>query len=82
MLFMAILILPILATELFWAEEVAVRSGLRLALDLGTAVIWLAFCVEFIVMSTLAPKKLVYLARNWINLAIIVMPFLAFLRGP
>jgi len=81
MLFMAILILPILAAELFWAEEVAGHAGVRLALDLGTAVIWLAFCVEFIVMSTLAPKKLVYLARNWINLAIIVMPFLAFLRG-
>ncbi len=81
MLFMAILILPILAAELFWAEQVARHATVHLALDLGTAVIWLAFCVEFIVMSTLAPKKLVYLARNWINLAIIVMPFLAFLRG-
>jgi hypothetical protein len=81
MLFMAVLILPILAAELFFAEEVASRPGVRLALDLGTAMIWLAFCVEFIVMSTLAPRKLVYLARNWINLAIILMPFLAFLRG-
>jgi voltage-gated potassium channel len=78
---MAVLILPILAAELFWTEQVASHAPVRLALDLGTVVIWLAFCVEFIVMSTLAPKKLAYLARNWINLAIIVMPFLAFLRG-
>jgi len=81
MLFMAVLILPILAAEFFLAEDLADPSGLRLALDLGTVLIWLAFCVEFIVMSTLAPKKLSYLVRNWINLAIIVMPFLAFLRG-
>jgi len=81
MLLMAVLILPILAAELFFAEEVAQRPRVRLALDIGTAVIWLAFCVELIVMSTLAPKKLSYLARNWVNLAIILMPFLAFLRG-
>lgn len=81
MLFMAVLILPILAAELFWTELVAGHGGVRLALDLGTALIWLAFCVEFIVMSTVAPKKLVYMARNWINLAIILMPFLAFLRS-
>jgi len=81
MLFMAVLILPILAVELFWANWVAEHAIVRLILDLGTAAIWIAFCVEFIVMTTLAPKKLAYIARNWINLAIIVMPFLAFLRG-
>lgn len=81
MLFIAVLILPVLAGELFWAEEVAARPPLRLALDLGTALIWLAFCVEFIVMSTVAPNKLAYIAHNWVNLAIIALPFLAFLRG-
>jgi len=81
MLVMAILILPILAAELFLAKALAEHPGVRLALDLGTALIWLAFCVELIVMSTLASKKLPYLARNWINLAIVVLPFLAFLRG-
>lgn len=81
MLFMAVLILPILAVELFWADLVAEHPGIRLFLDLGSMAIWIAFCIEFIVMVTLAPKKLVYMARNWINLAIIVLPFLAFLRG-
>lgn len=81
MLFIAVLILPVLAGELFWADEVDASPGLRLALDLGTALIWISFCVEFIVMSTVAPNKLAYVARNWINVAIILLPFLAFLRG-
>jgi voltage-gated potassium channel len=43
--------------------------------------IWLAFATEFVVMSAVADKKLTYLARHWINLAIILLPLLAFLRG-
>jgi hypothetical protein len=81
MLCIAVLILPVLAGELFWAEEVQANPGLRIALDLATAIIWIAFCVEFIVMSTVAPKKLAYITHNWVNLVIIVLPFLAFLRG-
>lgn len=81
MLFMALLILPILAVELFWAEQAKAYRAVTIALDLGTALIWLAFTVEFIVMSTVAQKKLKYVVRHWINLAIILLPFLAFVRG-
>jgi len=81
MLFVALMILPILGIEFFWAKYVAELPSLALALDLGTAVIWLAFAGEFIVMSALAENKLVYVARHWINLAIILLPFLAFLRS-
>jgi len=81
MLLVALMILPILAIEFFWAKYVEALPSLALALDLGTAVIWLAFAAEFIVMSALAENKLVYVAKHWINLAIILLPFLAFLRG-
>ncbi len=81
MLFIALLILPILAVELFWAKQVQAYPVIGVALDLGTALIWLAFAVEFIVMSTVARKKLVYVVKHWINLAIILLPFLAFVRG-
>ncbi len=81
MLFMALLILPILAVELFWARQVQAYPVIAVALDLGTALIWLAFAVEFIVMSTVAQKKLTYVVQHWINLAIILLPLLAFLRG-
>jgi hypothetical protein len=81
MLLMALLILPILAVELFWSELVENSLGVALALDLGTALIWLAFTVEFIVMSTVAQKKLHYVLRHWVNLAVILLPLLAFVRG-
>jgi voltage-gated potassium channel len=81
MLFMALLILPILGVEVFWSPYVEAYPQLGLALDLGTATIWLAFVTEFVVMSTVAEKKLRYMATHWLNLAIIVLPFLAFLRG-
>jgi hypothetical protein len=81
MLFIALMILPILAVEIFWSEYVALYPPLELALDLGTATIWFSFAVELIVMSALAEKKLLYLARHWLNLAIVLLPFMAFLRG-
>ncbi len=81
MLFMALLILPILAVELFWARQVQAYPIIAVALDLGTAMIWLAFAVEFIVMSTVSQKRLIYIVQHWINLAIILLPLLAFLRG-
>ncbi len=81
MLFMAMMILPILGIELFWADYVQQSTDLALALDLGTAAIWLAFTIEFILMSAVAEAKLYYVAKHWINLAIILLPFLAFLRG-
>lgn len=81
MLFIAFMILPILAVELFWWEYVNLYPGLKLFLDLGTATIWFAFTVEFIVMSALAENKLFYIAKHWINLLIILVPFLAFMRG-
>jgi voltage-gated potassium channel len=81
MLFIALLILPILAIEFIWSQRVASSPALALALDLGTASIWIAFAAEFIIMSAVAEKKFHYLLRHWINLAIILLPLLAFLRG-
>ena len=81
MLLIAMLILPILAIEFVFGQKVASSPALALALDLGTASIWIAFAAEFIIMSALAEKKLHYLLRHWINLAIILLPLLAFLRG-
>jgi len=81
MLLIALLILPILAIELFGAKTLPEYPTLGLLLDVGTSVIWLAFAFEFILMSAIAEAKLTYLAKNWINLAIVVLPLIAFLRG-
>lgn len=81
MLCMATLILPILAVEHLWSDEVERYPALALGLDLGTSLIWLAFAIEFIIMSAVAEKKWLYVARHWVNLLIILLPYLSFLRG-
>lgn len=80
MLLIATLILPILAIESFAANQVARYPELKLVLDIGTAVIWLAFAFELVIMSSVAEKRLPYLVKNWINLIIVLLPLLAFLR--
>ncbi|MCP4199048.1 MAG: hypothetical protein GY762_18030 [Proteobacteria bacterium] len=81
MLLMALLILPILAVEIFWAKQAQSYPAIMIALDSCIVLIWLAFTIEFIVMSTVAKNKLTYVVRHWINLVIILLPLLAFLRG-
>ena len=46
-----------------------------------TALIWFSFALEFILMVSLAEKKLDFCKRNWINIVIILLPLLAFLRS-
>lgn len=81
MLLITLLILPILAIELFGAEYLPEYPTLALLRDVGTSTIWLAFAFEFILMSAIAEAKLPYLAKNWVNLVIILLPMIAFLRG-
>ena len=81
MLGIALLILPVLGVEFLMKEQVARYTGLRVALHLSTGTIWLAFAAEFIVMISVAEKKLAYLKKHWIDLAIILLPFFAFLRS-
>lgn len=80
MLAVTLLVLPLLAVELFlgtWLEQhlwaAVVIHGL-------TAGVWFAFALEFIIMLALAEKKLAYCKLHWINIAIIVLPLIAFLR--
>lgn len=81
MLFIALLILPILAIEILGAKYIPLHPQVRWFLNLGTSLIWLAFAFEFILMSSVAESKLKYIAKNWINAAIILIPLFAFLRG-
>jgi voltage-gated potassium channel len=43
--------------------------------------IWCAFAVEFILMVSSTKKKLLYVKKNWIDLAIILLPLVSFLRS-
>lgn len=77
----ALLILPVLVIEFLLKDQVARYGWLRLALHVGTGVIWFAFAAEFILMVSIADKKIDYIRKNWVDLAIIVLPFFSFLRS-
>lgn len=81
MILIALLIMPILIVEFFLKTQVAQYAWLRLTLHVGTGIIWFAFAGEFIVMVSVAEKKLRYCKEHWIDLAIIVLPLFSFLRS-
>jgi voltage-gated potassium channel len=81
MILIALMIMPILIIEFFLKAQVAQYAWLRLLLHIGTGVIWFAFAFEFILMVSVAEKKLAYCKQHWIDLAIILLPLFSFLRS-
>ncbi len=81
MLVLTLLVLPVLGIELTGGEALDTdHPGMALATHLTTCVIWIGFTVEFLWMVAAAPNKLGYCLKNWINLVIILLPLVAFLR--
>jgi len=81
MLIIALLILPILLIEFGFHDFVARHHGLRIALHVSTGLIWCAFAVEFIIRFSATDRKLAYVKKNWIDLAIVILPLISFLRS-
>jgi voltage-gated potassium channel len=73
--------MPVLIIEFFMKTQVAQYAWLRLLLHISTGVIWFAFAAEFILMVSVAKKKLAYCVSHWIDLAIILLPFFSLLRS-
>jgi voltage-gated potassium channel len=80
MIFIAMTILPVLLVEFGMHHLVWTRPWLQLLLHASTGLIWFAFAVEFVVMVSVAEKKLRYCKEHWLDLAIILLPFISFLR--
>jgi len=78
MLVIALLILPIMSIEFIFKEP---SNTLRNLLYFSTMFIWFSFTLEFIIKLAVAPKKLLFCKANIINIAIIILPLLSFLRG-
>ena len=81
MLGIALLILPILLIEFGLSKHVQSKPWLRLTLSISTGLIWCAFAIEFIIMVSATDKKFAYVKKNWIDLAIILLPLISFLRS-
>lgn len=79
MVVVALLVLPFLAIEYFWLEDVRAGFFLSLVLDVGTSVIWLAFALELIVMASVAESSLDYCLRHWIDVAVVLFSLVDFL---
>lgn len=81
MIVIALMILPVLGIEFVMKEQVAERVWLGYTLDASASFIWFAFTLEFVVMVSVAEDKFAYCKKHWLNILIILMPLLAFLRG-
>ena len=80
MVVLTLLVLPVLGAELTGGETMDNHPRLALATHLTTCVIWIGFTVEFLWMVAAAPNKWAYGLKHWINIVIILLPLVAFLR--
>jgi voltage-gated potassium channel len=74
MILFALMVLPLLAVEFFAAETIRAEPALSLWLDIGTAVIWLAFAVELVLMVAVSDRPWRYCFLHWIDVAIVLLP--------
>lgn len=80
MIAVALLVLPIIGMEYFYQETVAKNYGWRLVINISEAFIWASFTFEFVLMIMIVRAKVVYARKHWIDLAVILLPMLAFMR--
>ena len=80
MVCVALLILPVLGLQFLFGDNISNYPLLRVLLHIGTGVIWLAFATEFILMVSIADNKVKYCKKHWLDLVIILLPLISFLR--
>jgi hypothetical protein len=81
MIAIALMILPVLLIEFTMQARIRENLWLKIILHFGTGIIWFAFASEFIVMYSVAEKKLAYCKEHWVDLVIILLPLVSFLRS-
>lgn len=81
MLVIALLVLPLFAVEHYWQKQIEANPTLADLTALATGLIWFAFTLEFMVMISIEEKRLEYCRKHWIDLAVICLPMIAFMRA-
>jgi voltage-gated potassium channel len=73
---------PMAALGFLWLALLVLEltRGLSPLLEHVSGAIWVVFILDFLLRFTLAPRKLVYLRRNWLTLIALVLPGLRVLR--
>ena len=80
MIAIALLVLPLLGIEFIYKDGIANNRTFGLSIHLASAFIWFAFASEFMLMISLVKKKLIFMKEHWLDLAIICLPVIAFMR--
>ncbi len=82
MIIIALLIIPVILIEWQFYDQAAsyLQSDLSFILDMVQGFIWLAFTFEFIMMISISNEKIEYAIKNWIDILIIILPFISFMR--
>lgn len=81
MIVIALMVLPVVGAELFWKDSINANANWRFMIQTATGFIWMAFVFEFVLMVTVVEKKLRYCKQNWIDIVVILLPLIAFLRA-
>lgn len=83
MLILALLVLPLLAIEVFYLEKHPELKGTTIhwLVLVAFGLIWLAFLIEFFVKIAIAECRIEYVKHNWLDVIIIIAPMLRPLRA-
>jgi hypothetical protein len=81
MIGLALVVLPLIAIEYLCADTLNQRPDLARWVEGATAFIWLAFTAEFVVQWSVADRRWQYCRDHFVDLAIILLPVLAFARA-
>lgn len=75
MLVLSVLVLPILAAQIYFSSRM-IHPWVPYLLDAAFLLVSIAFLVEFIIKVTIARSRWRYALANWLDIMIIVLPFL------
>ena len=76
LLCLAFLMIPLLAGPFLW-EQSPNEERIFLILDV---VIWVAFAVDLIIKLVIAPKRMAFVRRHWLEVLVVILPFARPLR--
>ena len=79
MIVIALLVLPVVGAEFFYADKIEANSSLRVFINTCGGFIWMAFVFEFVVMVSVVEKKVRYCKQNWIDLLVVLLPLVSFM---
>jgi len=82
MIVVALLVLPLLGVDFLYlaGHEERRFTTIWWICVIGSFLVWLAFLVEFVVKITIAESRLEYTKRNWLDVVIILLPIVGWLR--